>query len=130
METSILKTIKKILGIDASYTAFDVDIITHINSVFSTLHQLGIGPAEGFIVEDDQATWSDFFGVPEDPRYHLVKTYIYTKVRLVFDPPGTSYLINAFENQIREMEWRLNTMREETDWVDPDPDPEPEPAPL
>lgn len=117
MSTSILTSTKKVLGIEADYTAFDVDIITHINSVFSTLHQLGIGPAEGFSIEDDIPTWFDLLG--DDPRFNSVKTYVYLKVRLVFDPPGTSYLINALEKQTEELEWRLNVAREGTGWVSP-----------
>lgn len=119
MDDSILNSTKKILGIEADYTAFDLDILTHINSVFSTLHQLGVGPIEGFTVEDDSATWSAF--LDGDPRMNSVKTYIYMKVRLLFDPPGTSFLVDALNNQIRELEWRLNVSREETEWFEPDP---------
>lgn len=110
MEKSILKSTKKILGIDAEYTAFDLDILTHINSAFSVLNQLGIGPANGFMIEDDQITWDAFFGT--DPRLNLIKTYVYLKVRMLFDPPNTSYLIDAQNKQIQEYEWRLNAFRE------------------
>jgi hypothetical protein len=105
MTDSILESTKKILGIDAGYTAFDLDIMTHINSVFFTLHQLGIGPAEGFMIEDAEAKWVDFLGT--DPRYNAVKTYVYLRVRLLFDPPTTSYLITALTEQVKELEWRL-----------------------
>jgi hypothetical protein len=121
MEASILTSTKKILGIPDDYTVFDLDIITHINTAFSTLTQLGVGPAEGFMIEDDTAEWTDF--IVDDMQYNSVKTYVYLKVRQLFDPPTTSYLITAFNEQIRELEWRLNVHREETGWVDPDPRP-------
>lgn len=119
MEDSILNGTKKILGMEPSYTAFDFDIITHINSVFSTLGQLGVGPATGFMIEDDTATWDSF--LENDNRYNLVKSYLYLRVRMLFDPPTTSYLLGAYEKQIEQMEWRINAEREHTDWVDPDP---------
>lgn len=119
METSILTSTKKILGIAADYTAFDLDIITHINAAFSTLTQLGVGPATGFMIEDAEDEWYDF--VEDDIQLNLVKTYVYLKVRQLFDPPTTSYLISAVEKQIQELEWRMNTNREATEWVDPDP---------
>lgn len=120
MENSILISTKKALGIDAGYEVFDLDIITHINSAFSTLTQLGVGPVNGFMIEDDEATWDEFFQ-SEDFQYNSVKTYIYLKVRMLFDPPQTSYLIEAMNKQIQEIEWRLNVHREETAWVDPNP---------
>lgn len=119
MEQSILNSTKKILGVTDEYTAFDLDIITHINSAFSTLTQLGIGPVEGFMIEDADTEWEEFFG--EDNRYNAVKSYVFLKVKQLFDPPATSYLITAMEKQIEELEWRLNTSRESTDWVHPDP---------
>jgi hypothetical protein len=119
MEQSILTSTKKILGIAEDYTVFDLDIITHINSAFSTLTQLGVGPAEGFMINDAEAEWSDF--IVDDFQYNSVKSYVFLKVRQLFDPPQTSYLINAMEKQIQELEWRLNAHREETQWVDPDP---------
>jgi hypothetical protein len=132
MEMSILNSTKKILGVANDYTAFDLDIITHINTAFSTLTQLGVGPSAGFMIEDDTATWDEFIGAT-DPQLNSVKSYVYLRVRLLFDPPATSYLINAYEDQIRELEWRLNVHREESQWVDPDPDlvpQEPYPYPL
>ena len=110
MENSILKSTKKILGIAADYTAFDLDIITHINSVFSILHQMGIGPDEGFAIEDSTDQWTAY-AVPAF-QLTMVKTYMYLKVRMLFDPPGTSYLIEAMNKQIQEYEWRLNVNRE------------------
>lgn len=115
----ILNDTKKVLGIAPDYTAFDLDIIMHVNSVFATLHQLGIGPDEGFAIEDDSVSWDAFVS---DNRMNSVKTYVYLRVRMLFDPPGTSFLLNALESQAEELEWRLNTYREETAWVDPDPE--------
>lgn len=103
---SILTSIKKLLGIPADYTAFDEDIIMHINSVFMVLNQLGVGPADGFFIEDDSTTWADYIQNPR--KWHAVKTYIYAKVRLIFDPPQNSAHIKCFENTIAEFEWRLN----------------------
>lgn len=120
MEQSILTSTKKILGIADDYNVFDLDVITHINSAFSTLTQLGVGPAAGFMIDDATATWTDFID-PVDFQYNSVKSYIFLRVRQLFDPPSTSYLIAAVERQIQELEWRLNVRREETDWVDPDP---------
>ena len=119
MSTSILTSTKKNLGLDASYEAFDSDIVLYINGVFSTLNQLGVGPEQGFAIEDDTATWDAFIGT--DPRLNSVQTYVYLSVRLLFDPPGTSYLIAAVEKQKSELEWRLNVYREATNWVDPEP---------
>ena len=119
MENSILKSTKKVLGIEPSYTVFDTDILMHINSVFFKLNQLGIGPAAGFQIEDDTPTWDAFYGT--DPRYSAVRTYMYLNVRLLFDPPTTGYHMEALKEQIREYEWRMNQYREETAWVDPDP---------
>ncbi len=78
----------------------------------------GVGPNEGFAIEDDVAVWSDF--IEQDPRLNQIHTYVCLKTRVLFDPPTTSYLIGALDKQIQELEWRLNTQREETAWVDPD----------
>jgi|SRR5580765_2981461 len=121
MELSILTSTKKILGIAEDYTVFDLDIITHINTAFSTLTQLGVGPSNGFMIEDESATWDDF--IVDDLQYNSVKSYVFLRVRQLFDPPSTSYLIAAYDKQIQELEWRLNVHREETGWVDPDPEP-------
>lgn len=102
---SILDTTKKVLGLEPDYDAFDVDIIMHINSTFSTMHQLGIGPTDGFEIEDNTAVWADFIGT--DKRLNPVKTYIYLKVRSLFDPPSTSYAVTALEKGIAEAEFRL-----------------------
>ena len=111
MEESILNSTKKILGLEAVYTPFDLDVITHINAAFSLLNQLGVGPIDGFMIEDDTTVWSDY-PIPQN-QLHLVKTYIYLKVRVLFDPPTTSFLVTATNDQIKEYEWRLNVFREE-----------------
>ncbi|MET0786851.1 MAG: hypothetical protein ABWY25_09110 [Paenisporosarcina sp.] len=110
MEESILKSTKKILGLAEDYTPFDLDVITHINAAFSILDQLGVGPVDGFSIYDDTAVWDDFVVPPN--QLHLVKTYIYLKVRYLFDPPTTSFLLEAANTQIKEYEWRLNVFRE------------------
>jgi hypothetical protein len=119
MSESILKSIKKVLNLGDDYDVFDVDTLMHINSVFSTLHQLGVGPDQGFMIEDDLQTWDAFLGA--DPRLNNIKTYIYLRVRLLFDPPQTGYHTKALEDQIKELEWRINVHREDTKWIDPTP---------
>lgn len=123
MEQSILKSVKKILGVEDTNLAFDLDIITHINSAFSTLWQLGVGPATQFVIEDDSAEWSEFYA-EDDSVMNLVRSYVFLKVRSIFDPPATSYAIGALEKQIEQFEWRLNASREDEHWVDPDPEEE------
>lgn len=105
---SILTSIKKMLGIDEEYTHFDADIIMHINSVLMTLTQLGVGPSEGFAIEDDTSTWIDFIPKITTAQLHAVKSYIYMKVKLMFDPPLSSSVIESMNRQIAELEWRLN----------------------
>lgn len=125
MSESILTSTKKILGLDADYTAFDFDVITHINTALTTLHQLGIGPPNGFAIIDEAASWDEiltFDGVNADLLLNSVKTYIYLRVRSYFDPPTTSYMIKAVEDQLRELEWRLSMYRESLHWADPDPE--------
>lgn len=120
MSDSILTSIKKILGLTDSYTAFDADIILYINSVFSTLTQLGIGPDAGFSIEDKTTTWVDYLG-GDLPQFHDVKTYIGLRVRLLFDPPATSFHLTSMQEQVQEHAWRLNVKREDVEWVDPNP---------
>lgn len=108
---SILTSIKKAIGPTAQYTHFDPEIIMHINSAFFDLHRLGVGPAEGFIIEDDSATWTDYISDPK--KLQAVKTYIYLKVKLVFDNSTLSAsVIAAMERQIKEYEWLLNVAAE------------------
>lgn len=102
---SILDSTKKILGLDSDYIAFDLDVMTHINSALSTLQQIGVGPVNGFMIEDATAEWGELLG--GDVRLNSVKTYVYMKVRLAFDPPGTSFAITSIEKQVQELEWRL-----------------------
>jgi hypothetical protein len=122
MEQSILKSTKKILNIGLDDTSFDLDIITHINTAFSVLHDLGVGPQAGFIIEDEIEEWSAYLPDPEDlVELNKVKTCIWLRARLLFDPPTSAFLLDAIKEQLREQEWRLSTNREETEWVDPDP---------
>lgn len=110
MSGSILVSTKKILGVAEDDPDFDLDILTHINSVFSTLQQLGVGPDEGFMIEDADATWDDFLNA--DNRLNAVKTYVYLRIRMLFDPPATSFHLEAIKQQLAEMEWRLNVSAE------------------
>ena len=119
MEESILRNTKKILGVDPEDESFDVDIITHINSVFSTLTQLGLGPVGGFVIEGDEEEWNDF--LETDLEKNSVRTYMFLKVRLFFDPPQTSFVLDALNRQAEQLEWRLNVNREHDAWVDPNP---------
>lgn len=106
METSILDSIKKLLGIPSEVTEFDTDILIHINSVFSILTQLGVGPSSGFSIEDSSAEWSDFIG--DDARLSDVKSFVYLKTRLLFDPPASSAAMDAMNRMVSELEWRIN----------------------
>lgn len=101
---SILTSIKKLLGIQEEYEHFDVDIIMHINTAFMVLTQLGVGPEEGFTIDDKYDVWTDF----TTENLEAVKTYVYLKVRIVFDPPSSSTVMEAINRQISEYEWRLN----------------------
>lgn len=110
MEESILISIKKLLGIDKDNKDFDKDVIMHINTALLTLNQIGVGPAEGFLIEDDSATWEDLLGNRKD--LDAAKTHIYLKVKLVFDTPLNSSVIQANKESINELEWRLNLQAE------------------
>lgn len=112
MEASILTSTKKILGIGAGYNVFDLDIITHINSTFAIVSQFGIGPLDGFSIEDEKAEWGDF-GSLSEAQLNLLRTYMFLRVRMLFDPPTTSFLIEATNKQIQEYEQRLVWGREE-----------------
>lgn len=103
---SILTSIKKMLGIAEEYKHFDPDLIMHINSVLMTLTQIGVGPSEGFMIEDELSMWRDF--LPDGSNLEAIKSYIYLKVKLLFDPPTNSTVIAAYERMITEHEWRLN----------------------
>lgn len=122
MNQSILANTKKSLQLDPSYTAYDEQIILLINSAFSTLNQMGIGPVNGFAIEDDTAVWSSFFGT--NLKFSSVKTFVYLSVRLIFDNASmTSFVMDAMRKERDEIGWRLNVVREETEWIDPDPEP-------
>lgn len=103
---SILTSIKKMLGIPEEYDAYDADIIMHINSVFTILKQMGVGPSEGFYIEDSTSTWQEYVDNPIE--CNAVKTYMYAKVRLIFDPPQNSAHIECLKQTVSEFEWRLN----------------------
>lgn len=109
MEDSILIGTKKILGLDQSYDAFDLDIVTHINSALATLSQLGVG-AEVYSIEDDSGVWSDM-EIPND-QLSMARSYLYLKVRMLFDPPATSFHLSAMNEQIKEFESRINMLAE------------------
>lgn len=111
---SILTTIKKLLGIPKEFTQFDLDIIIQINSAFSILRQLGVGPESGFRIEDDSDCWEDF--IHDDETIEMFKTYIFQRVRLTFDPPSTSFAIDAIKESIKEIEWRLCSEMDERIW--------------
>ena len=103
---SILTSIKKLLGITEEYTHFDPDIIMHINSVFMILNQMGVGPSDGFRIEDKSATWDEY--ITEGENIDSVKSYIHLKVKLLFDPPQGGAVMEATKQMINELEWRLN----------------------
>jgi len=110
VEESILTSTKKILGIAEDYTEFDLDIITHINASFGVLNQLGLGEEAGFFIDDAGPVWTDYIG--QSPVLSLIRTYVFLKVRFLFDPPATSFLITAVEEQIKQHEWRISVFRE------------------
>lgn len=103
---SILISIKKMLGIEEEYEQFDLDITIHINTAFAVLHQMGVGPKEGFRITDKSQTWDDFM-VLSASNLDIVKNYIYMKVKLAFDPPLSSANIETFNKLISEYEWRM-----------------------
>lgn len=107
---SILNTIKKLLGLDAEQHDFDVDIIVFINSAFTRLTDLGVGPKEGFAIEDEYKEWTDF--VQDTLKFNDLQTYIYLKVKMVFDPPTSSAVLAAYERTINELEWLINVRAE------------------
>lgn len=114
MADSILTTIKKSLGIDEAYVVFDPDILLFTNSVLSTLSQIGVGPETGFRIEDKTTTWDEL--LENDDRLNNVPAYVYLKVRLLFDPPATSFAIAAIQDQAKELEYRIYTVMEVDKW--------------
>ena len=110
---SILTSIKKLLGITAEYKQFDPDLIIHINSVFLILKQLGIGPEQGFSISGEYETWDQF--LPEgSTNFEAVKSYMHIKVKLLFDPPTSSAVMEAMNRMASEYEWRLDIEAEST----------------
>lgn len=103
---SILTSVKKMLGITEEYTHFDADIIMHINSIFMVLNQLGVGPEEGFSIEDETTTWFEYIDTIK--QLQAVKSYMFLRVRMLFDPPASSVVMEAMKQQANEMEFRLN----------------------
>lgn len=103
--SSILDDVKDQLGLLPGDTAFDTTIVIHINSVFTILTQLGVGPLEGFMITGDSETWDQFF---EDQRLNAVKSYMFLRVKTLFDPAKTGFEMSALERQYQELEWRLN----------------------
>lgn len=118
MTDSILDSVKEALGLPVDSSGFESEIIMYINSVFSTLNQLGVGPVEGFRIDNNTPVWADFLG-PDSLKFNDVNTYMVFRVKLMFDPPATSFGIDAMQEQIKEAAWRINVAREETAWVDP-----------
>lgn len=107
---SILTSIKKMLGIAEDYDHFDPDIIMHINTALMILKQLGVGPPEGFLIEDDTSTWVEF--VNDSIKLESIKSYVYLRVKLLFDPPLSSAVIESMNRMISELEWRINVTAE------------------
>lgn len=111
MEDSILTSIKGMLGIDKDCGAFDQEIIVFINSVFSTLYQIGFNPAKDFRIENSESKWADILDDDSD-LIDFIKPYIYMKVRVLFDPPTSSFVLESLNNQAKELEWRIQTQSE------------------
>ena len=103
---SILTSVKKLIGTDKEDTAFDPDVIMHINSSFLVLSQLGVGPDEGFYINDDTAVWTDFIS-DNMLLLNYVKTFVYLKAKLVFDPPSSSIAVQSMQEMVKEHEWRI-----------------------
>ena len=106
MNDSILNSVKLQLGILPEYTVFDQQLILAINTAFSILHQLGVGPKDGYAIEDESNRWDE---VVTKQSLNMVKSYVFLKVKLLFDPPATSFVLDAYNKQLAEMEWRINS---------------------
>lgn len=102
---SILNSVKMFIGMNEEESHFDTDVIITINSIFSILRQLGVGPETTFSIVDEKAIWNDF--TQDDPDYSEVKTYVQLKTKLIFDPPANSNILTAMKDEIKEIEWRL-----------------------
>ena len=123
MVASILYSIKKLIGVDINYNVFDDELVMYINGSFNTLFQLGVGPLEGFTISGPIQTWSQLTN--DDKLLECLRTYVYLKTRLVFDPPATSFGIEAFEKQAQEWEWRICAYADGS-FTDPNTPPLPE----
>lgn len=115
ISSSILDTIKKLIGIDTDYDIFDIDIIVSINSSFMILNQLGVGPDKPFSIKGPSETWKDFF--EDEEIFELAKSYIYLRTKLLFDPPSSGVLHEAVERQISEFEWRMHVQADYNDFI-------------
>jgi hypothetical protein len=124
MEQSILKSVKQAVGVSPDDSSFDIDLIMHINAEFSILNDLGVGAPGGFTIDDDSVEWLTYFPIDADPiklnvMLSKVKSAVILRTRLLFDPPTQGFMLTAMQEQLKEMEWRLNANREDMDWVDP-----------
>lgn len=113
LEDSILLSIKKLLGLDSEYKAFDQDVLIYVNTALANLSQIGVGPDQGFMVLGEIETWTDLLGDYEPAKLQNVKTYIYITVKKVFDPPGASNHLAALDDVLTELSWRISSRREE-----------------
>lgn len=116
MAESILNSVKTALAVAPEDTVFDAELVLHINGVLAELHQLGVGPAAGFMIADKDETWEDFLGVidsAQDPRLNSVKSYIHLKVKMIFDPPEVGYVLTAYEKLIEQAQWRVTIAADE-----------------
>lgn len=104
---SILTSIKKLLGIVEEDTSFDVDVIMHINSAFSELTQIGFGPKDGYSIIGKENLWSEI--ISDKKTLEMIKTYIYLKVKIIFDPPLNSSTLETYKQEIERYEWRINS---------------------
>lgn len=111
MSDSILGSTKVALGIPEDYSPFDTEILLHINSAISELTQLGVGPKEGFRVNTKLQIWADFYN--QDPRFEMVKSYVFARVKMLFDPPTPGYVYASFEKIIQEYAWRITVASDE-----------------
>lgn len=110
---SILNTIKKMLGLDPEYDAFDQELVVFINTALSNLHQIGVGPANGFMINGSEESWSELLPSEVTPIVQNVKSYIYITVKMLFDPPGATNHSNALNESLKELTWRISVKREE-----------------
>lgn len=117
MNSSILASVKKLLGLQEDYTVFDLDVIMYINAALATLKQLGVGPIDGFVITNYESVWSDFLG--DEKGLNLVQPYVGLKVRMAFDPPATSFHLDAMKAQLSEYEYRITTYCDLRDWLPP-----------